>query len=150
MARDGEGVRVTVVCSRAADVQPMEWWVIQSETHLDPGALAYWGPFPAAAIPSDLAMQEGSVVVAVPAPRDSELAEERRVRRLLAEALSRAAYVSEHLHAMIPRDVWRDSGADDGQGHYEGDYRAEQVLTEIQGWEAALAESGALDGEAGE
>lgn len=26
--------------------QVSEWWVVQSETHLDPGSLAYWGPWP--------------------------------------------------------------------------------------------------------
>jgi hypothetical protein len=59
----------------------------------------------------------------------------------LQKALKRAAYVAEHLFAMIDRETWRDNGADDGQGHYEGDYHAEQVRDEIAGWKAlALAE----------
>ncbi len=46
-------------------------------------------------------------------------------------ALRRAVFLAEHLWAMVPREVWRDSGGDDGQGHYEGDYRAEQVRDEL-------------------
>lgn len=61
-------------------------------------------------------------------------------RDQLAEALARAAFVAEHLHAMIPQDAWRDSGGDDGQGHYEGDFHAEKVAVEIAEW-AALAAS---------
>lgn len=55
----------------------------------------------------------------------------------LRATLARAAYVAEHLHAMIDRDTWRASGGDDGQGHYEGDYRAEQVACEIVSWRTA-------------
>jgi hypothetical protein len=35
---------------------------------------------------------------------------------------------------MIDPQTWRDSGGDDGQGHYEGDYRAEQIHAEIESW----------------
>lgn len=56
------------------------------------------------------------------------------------EALRRALYLAEHLHAMVPREVWRDRGGDDMQGHYEGDYHAEQVATEIQNWKALAGE----------
>jgi hypothetical protein len=49
----------------------------------------------------------------------------------LVEALRRAVYIAEHLFQMVPREVWRDSGGDDGQGHYEGDYRAEQLREEL-------------------
>lgn len=49
----------------------------------------------------------------------------------LREALVRATYLAEHLFAMVPRDVWRDSGGDDGQGHYEADYWAEQLQREL-------------------
>jgi hypothetical protein len=54
------------------------------------------------------------------------------------EALTRAAWVAQHLYAMIDRETWLSSGGDDGQGHYEGDYWAEQIVEEIRGW-AALA-----------
>jgi hypothetical protein len=56
----------------------------------------------------------------------------------LEKALARAAYVAEHLFQMVDRETWRSTGGDDGQGHYEGDYRAEQVQEEIREW-AALA-----------
>lgn len=56
----------------------------------------------------------------------------------LREALARAAYVSRNLFNMIDRETWRAEGGDDMQGHYEGDYHAEQVSIEIEGW-AALA-----------
>ena len=39
---------------------------------------------------------------------------------------------------MIDRETWRAHGADDGQGHYEGDYHAAGMADEIKGW-AALA-----------
>ena len=50
----------------------------------------------------------------------------------LRAALERAAFIADNLHAMIDPETWRDSGGDDSQGHYEGDYRAEQCLQEIQ------------------
>jgi hypothetical protein len=56
----------------------------------------------------------------------------------LEKELARAAYVAEHLFQMIDRETWRSTGGDDGQGHYEGDYRAEQIQEEIRAW-AALA-----------
>jgi hypothetical protein len=48
--------------------------------------------------------------------------------------LERAAYIAEHLFQMIDPQTWRDSGGDDGQGHYEGDYWAEQTWEEIESW----------------
>lgn len=62
--------------------------------------------------------------------------------------LARAAYVAEHLHTMIDRDTWRSTGGDDGQGHYEGDHRAEQIAVEIGEWKA-LSVSPPSRGEAG-
>lgn len=50
----------------------------------------------------------------------------------LRKKLARAVFLAEHLHAMVPREVWRDSGGDDGQGHYEGDYHAEQTTAELK------------------
>lgn len=50
----------------------------------------------------------------------------------LCASLTRAVYLGMHLHAMIPREVWIDSGGDDGQGHYEGDYHAEKVAVELR------------------
>jgi hypothetical protein len=57
----------------------------------------------------------------------------------LQEALRRAAFVAERLMQMIDPQTWRDTGGDDAQGHYEGDYRAEQTAAEIAKWKA-LAE----------
>ncbi len=54
----------------------------------------------------------------------------------LRETLIRAAFVAEHLIGMIEPQVWRDHGGDDGQGHYEGDYRAEETAEEIKRWRA--------------
>jgi hypothetical protein len=53
-------------------------------------------------------------------------------------ALRDAAETASHLLDMIPRQVWLDTGGDDGQGHYEGDYRAAKVAEDIAGW-AAIA-----------
>jgi len=65
-----------------------------------------------------------------------------------AEALARAVRLLENLFAMIPREVWRDSGGDDGQGHYEGDYRAEGIRDEIASLRARAAGApSAPDGE---
>lgn len=46
--------------------------------------------------------------------------------------LNRAVYVAHSLFNMIDTQTWRDTGGDDGQGHYEGEYRAERVLMEIR------------------
>lgn len=45
---------------------------------------------------------------------------------------ARAVFLAEHLFQMIPQEVWRATGGDDGQGHYEGDYRAEQIREELR------------------
>lgn len=61
----------------------------------------------------------------------------KRLNDLVTEAcdaLDRAAFVAEHLMQMIDRETWRATGGDDGQGHYEGDYREEQTFAEIQKW----------------
>jgi len=54
-----------------------------------------------------------------------------RVREL-ETALARATHLAEHLWQMVDSETWRDTGGDDGQGHYEGDYHAEQTREEIQ------------------
>lgn len=64
----------------------------------------------------------------------------------MREALGRAVYVAEHLFQMVPRDVWRDSGGDDGQGHYEGDYHAEQTREELAALGALAAAGSPLTG----
>ncbi len=51
--------------------------------------------------------------------------------RALEEEKARAVYLAEHLFQMVPAQAWRDSGGDDGQGHYEGDYFAEKVRDEL-------------------
>ena len=48
----------------------------------------------------------------------------------LRKDVARAVYLGEHLHQMIPREVWRDHGAE-WMGQYEGDYHAEQVRDEL-------------------
>lgn len=76
--------------------------------------------------------------------------EQRRSSRLEREIealkfiLARAAYVARHLHAMIDQETWRATGGDDMQGHYEGDYHAEQVAAEIETWAAIAQEDGAV------
>jgi hypothetical protein len=50
----------------------------------------------------------------------------------LAEDKARAVYIAEHLFEMVPREVWRDAGGDDGQGHYEGYYWAETTRKELE------------------
>lgn len=47
----------------------------------------------------------------------------------------RARHLAKHLFLMVEPQAWRDSGGDDGQGHYEGDYHAEQIEEEIRSWE---------------
>jgi hypothetical protein len=63
----------------------------------------------------------------------------RHVLVELAECLERAeaereraVYLAKNLLGMIPPQAWRDQGGDDGQGHYEGDYYAERVATELE------------------
>lgn len=53
----------------------------------------------------------------------------------------RTLYISEHLWQMIPQSVWRDSGGDDMQGHYEGDFHAEKVREELAELRAALSQA---------
>jgi hypothetical protein len=62
-------------------------------------------------------------------------------------ALERATNVAEMLWMMVDRETWRDTGGDDGQGHYEGDYRAEKLIEEIRSWREVLAR---LDGSSDE
>jgi hypothetical protein len=62
---------------------------------------------------------------------ESPVADRIRTMTGRAQVAERALFLAEHLFQMVPRSVWRDSGADDGQGHYEGDYRAEQVQNEL-------------------
>lgn len=52
----------------------------------------------------------------------------------LKKELAYARYLVEHLFAMVPQQAWRDSGGDDGQGHYEGEYAAARLEEEIQSW----------------
>ena len=49
-----------------------------------------------------------------------------RADRLLTLALG--------LFVMVPDQVWKDSLGDDGQGHYEGLYRAEQIQKELKSY----------------
>jgi hypothetical protein len=89
----------------------------------------------------DATMSERDDLLDVIATREATIYAQAEQIAALQKALKRAAYVAEHLFAMIDRETWRDNGADDGQGHYEGDYHAEQVRDEIAGWKAlALAE----------
>lgn len=51
----------------------------------------------------------------------------------LERLLERTVWIAEHLFQMIDRATWRSTGGDDGQGRYEGDYRAEQMDQELRG-----------------
>lgn len=44
---------------------------------------------------------------------------------------ARAVFIAKHLFQMVPKEAWRAQGADDMQGHYEGDYWAEQTREEL-------------------
>jgi hypothetical protein len=59
------------------------------------------------------------------------------------ERYERVLFLAEHLFQMVPPEAWRESGGDDGQGHYEGDYHAIQLQAELKEYRAALA---ALEG----
>lgn len=71
---------------------------------------------------------------------------ENAARRLAARleeaerAARRSLYIAEHLFGMVDQKAWRDSGGDDMQGHYEGDYRAETLAEELASLRAALGE----------
>ena len=56
-----------------------------------------------------------------------------QIARLHAER-DRARLLARNLFQMVDRQAWRDSGGDDGQSHYEGDYHAEKVWEEIKSW----------------
>jgi hypothetical protein len=56
----------------------------------------------------------------------------------LKKELAYARYLVEHLFAMVPRQAWRDTGGDDGQGHYEGEYAAARLEEEIQSWKKEM------------
>lgn len=52
----------------------------------------------------------------------------------LEDKLLQVVITAEHLFAMVPDAVWRESWGDDGQGHYEGFYFAELTQTSIKEW----------------
>ena len=52
----------------------------------------------------------------------------------LVDECDRARNLAKHLFQMIDRETWRATGGDDGQGHYEGDYRAANIEEEIRSW----------------
>lgn len=52
----------------------------------------------------------------------------------LARERDRARHLAKHLFEMVTLEQWRDTGGDDGQGHYEGDYRAAELEEEILSW----------------
>ena len=58
-----------------------------------------------------------------------------RMRRQAEAERDRARYLAKHLFQMIDRETWRATGGDDGQGHYEGDYRAAGIEEEIRSWQ---------------
>lgn len=53
------------------------------------------------------------------------------------ERAERLHFLAERMFQMIPPEVWREQGGDDGQGHYEGDYWAEQLRDELVALSAA-------------
>jgi hypothetical protein len=52
--------------------------------------------------------------------------ERKRADRLLTIAVG--------LFVMVPDQVWKDSLGDDGQGHYEGLYRAAEIQRELKSY----------------
>lgn len=83
-------------------------------------------------VPESLASEAASRLVAA----ETRLAAAQQERdRLLS--------IAQHLYAMVPQSEWRMQGADDMQGHYEGDYHAEQIREEL----AALADTPKQDGQ---
>ena len=52
----------------------------------------------------------------------------------LARERDRARHLARHLFEMVTFEQWRDTGGDDGQGHYEGDHRAAELEEEIRSW----------------
>lgn len=57
---------------------------------------------------------------------------------VLLDDLEQAVNLAEHLFQMVDRETWLATGGDDGQGHYEGDYRAAGVAEEIRALRRAL------------
>ena len=53
-------------------------------------------------------------------------------------AAERLLFLAEHLFQMVPREVWRDHGAE-WMGQYEGDHHAEATRNEMASHRAALA-----------
>lgn len=62
----------------------------------------------------------------------------------LEAALRRSTYLARHLLNMIPQEVWRDAGGDDGQGHYEGEYHAAGIREELEKLAALVPEGESL------
>lgn len=58
---------------------------------------------------------------------DAAVADVQRLQEKFADAVN----LAEHLEQMIDPETWRATGGDDGQGHYEGDYRADGVRAQI-------------------
>jgi hypothetical protein len=59
--------------------------------------------------------------------------------RTVREQRDSARHLAFHLFQMIDEDTWRDCGGDDGQGHYEGLYRAARIEEEIRSWKTLQA-----------
>ena len=59
------------------------------------------------------------------------------VQRLVQAEVKRLRTLVTNLFLMVDQDAWRATGGDDGQGHYEGDYRSEQLAEEINSWKGA-------------
>jgi hypothetical protein len=72
--------------------------------------------------------------------REAKECAEAELERVTA-ALRGAAETASHLLDMIDRETWRETGGDDGQGHYEGDYRAAKVAEYIHGWLALAGDA---------
>ena len=82
-------------------------------------------------------MYSGDVIpYAVVEAKNELLSLEEQLESARADS-ARAVYIAENLFQMIDPQTWRDSGGDDGQGHYEGEYRAEQLREELVSLAAA-------------
>lgn len=51
----------------------------------------------------------------------------------LQQERDEARHIAKNLFPMIDRKTWRSIGVEI-EGHYEGDYYAEQIRLEIEGW----------------
>ena len=74
LAEANEKLRAIGLAVVDAAMEDGEFWIVYSENHLSPGALAYWGPYPSrnAARESGLASDDTYAIVRIPAGGDTK------------------------------------------------------------------------------